>query len=413
MADSDFDRFKDIDKLLKGITDPVGLRANLTLRSLFEQKLSELGMSAAGALEILGIERRTLDGILDATQKRVDFVALAKIASFLEITKEELILVYMRALELTNAEDLRETEKRKFIVNNFDLVTLRKIGLIESINDFARIEQELISFFGFNSIFDYGKQRISPAFSEGAIKPKSGLNREFWIQSAALSFQQINNGFNYERKALLEYFPKIRWHSMNVEKGLFQVIRSLFKLGITVIYQPPIPTVHLRGATFAVNDKPCIVLTDYRGFYPTLWFALIHELFHVLFDWEEIKQNIYHLSDAETDLFTVQEKETEANNFAREFLFGRDKSDVVRPHLDDRYFIDKYARENQVHPSIIYVFEAHDADQTESAKAWSRAQRHNPEISKCLTSLINNPWQERKSIRELAKQRVEEIFKVE
>lgn len=413
MTDSNSNKFHEIEKLIKGAVEPSGLQTNMTLRSLFEQKLAELEMSAAGALEILGIERRTLDGILDATQKRVDFVALAKIASFLEISKEELILVYMRALEQTNTEDLKETEKRKFIVNNFDLVTLRKIGLIDSISDFDQVERQLNSFFGFHSIFDYGKLRISPAFSEGATKPKSLLNREFWIQSAALSFQQINNGFDYERKALLEYFPKIRWHSMNVEKGLFQVIRALFKLGVTVIYQPPIPTIHLRGATFAVNNKPCIVLTDYRGFYATLWFALIHELFHVLFDWDEIKQNVYHVSDAETDLFTVQEKEQEANHFAREFLFGKEKMDVARPHLDDRYFVEKYARENHVHSSIIYVFDAYDADKTESGRAWARAQRNNPDINKCLTSLINNPWQERKSIRELAKQRVEQIFKVE
>jgi HTH-type transcriptional regulator/antitoxin HigA len=413
MTDSDFNKFNEIDKLIKGVVEPSGLQANLTLRSLFEQKLAELEMSAAVALEILGIERRTLDGILDATQKRVDFVALAKIASFLEISKEELILLYMRALEQTNKEDFKETEKRKFIVNNFDLVTLRKIGLIDSISDFDQVERELNFFFGFNSIFDYGKLKISPAFSEGARKPKSLLNREFWIQSAALSFQQINNGFDYERKALLEYFPKIRWHSMNIEKGLFQVIRALFKLGVTVIYQPPIPTVHLRGATFALNNKPCIVLTDYRGFYATLWFALIHELFHVLFDWEEIKQNVYHVSDAETDLFTVQEKEQEANHFAREFLFGKEKMDVARPHLDDRYFVEKYARENHVHSSIIYVFDAYDVDKAESGRAWARAQRHNPDITKCLTSLINNPWQERKSIRELAKQRVEQIFKIE
>ena len=395
-------RIDEANQILNNVFKP------LTLKELFEKRIQDLKLTPTNVLDLLGIQYRTLNGILDGTQTMVDMTNLIKIASFLQLPKQEVIRLYVESLELNINGPIISSDKVKFIQENFDLAALKKAGFIDSLTDFGEIETKITSFLGLKSIYDYIRPSVKPAFSAGLVKPKNELTRSLWIQSAITYFEDIDNPYDYNRQGLIEYFPNIRWHSMNVEFGLINIIRDLFKLGVTVIYQAPLPALHLRGATFAVNDKPCIVLTNYVGFYGTLWFALLHELFHVLFDWEEIRKNSYHLSDDEDNELLVQEKEAEANKFAREYLFPKEKMDVVKSNLNDPFFVREYAKQNHVHESIIYVFSAYDSSKTNRA-AWARARKNEPDMALCL-SRLDNPWRQAKPISEIVKNKKVELY---
>jgi Zn-dependent peptidase ImmA (M78 family) len=234
------------------------------------------------------------------------------------------------------------------------------------------------------------------------------LTRAFWITAAKTVLAEINNPYIYNRQALIEYFPQIRWYSTNVERGLTEVIRSLFKLGITVIYQPALPTLQLRGATFAVDDKPCIVLTNYVDFYPTLWFALIHELYHILFDWDDIRVNLYHLTDDGDDQLSVRQREDMADDFARQYLFSKEKSHEVKRFLNDRQFVENFANANHVHPSIIYVFAAWDTGSGDK-RAWGRARQQSPSAIKAL-KYIDIPWDDEQPVEKIAQKRRQDLY---
>ncbi|MBN1184218.1 MAG: hypothetical protein JXB49_18155 [Bacteroidales bacterium] len=371
------------------------------LKGLFEKRLGELGISKTNACEILNIQSRTLNGILEGTQKSVDFTCLIKIASFLQISKEKVINMYIESLEENFSEEVSSPiapEKIEFIKENFDLAVLKKAGFINNITDFKQVEERIINFFGLKTIYDYKRPPIGAAFSEGKIKPKNELSRSFWIKAAYDSFKAINNPYIYERQNLIDYFPEIRWHSTNTELGLKNVIKSLYKRGITVLYLPSLPSLHLRGATFAVNEKPCIVFTNIAGFYPTLWFAIIHELFHVLFDWDEIRNNSYHLSDEDKDieLLSIKEREDEANDFAREYLFSKEKSSRIRSLIHNQEYIKEFAKNNHVHPSFIYVFNAYDVG-VKDRMAWARAKKQSPNIDDSVR-FLNNSWENPKTI---------------
>jgi len=401
----DNSKHQDINSLLNNILKP----ENPGLKELFDKKINELKITSTSILEILNIQHRTLKGILEGTQKIIDVTNLIKIANFLQMPKEDVINLYIDSLEKNYTENIVPPEKIKFIQENFDLAALKKAGFIDSLTDFEKIDSKITSFLGLKTIYEYKRPNIKPAFSAGLVKPKNELTRSLWIQSAITYFEDIDNPYEYNRKALIEYFPNIRWHSTNVEFGLLTIIKDLFKLGVTIIYQSSLPSLHLRGATFAVNDKPCIVLTNYVGFYGTLWFALIHELFHVLFDWEEIRINMYHLSDEEDNELVVQEKENEANRFAREYLFPQDKMNQIKHNLNNPYFVSEFAKHNHVHPSIIYVFNAFDSSKT-NRMPWARARKNEPpEMSKCISHL-ENPWSNSMPINESVKSKKLEIY---
>jgi Zn-dependent peptidase ImmA (M78 family) len=384
-------------EIMNSLINPVEFIHKENLKELFEQRIHDLNISFTNTLDILKIQHRTLIGILNGTQKTVDFTNLIKIADFLQKPKEQIIKLYLDALENNFPNKTFSSPKKiEFIKENFDLAVLKKAKFINNINDYEEIENKIISYFGLSSIFDYKRPPVDAAFSSGLIKPKNELTRSLWIESANVIFKKINNSYNYDRQVLINYFPQIRWHSINVELGLINVIKELFKIGITIIYQSPLPSLHLRGATFAVNNKPCIVLTDYKGFYPTLWFALIHELFHVIFDWDEILNNNYHLSDEKSEQLTVIEKENEADNFAREYLFSKEKTNKIRPYLSDIDYVNEFAKTNHVHPSFVYVFNAYDFGNS-NRMLWARARNINPNIDNLIKPL-ENPWSNSKPI---------------
>ncbi|HMK06291.1 MAG TPA: ImmA/IrrE family metallo-endopeptidase [Flavobacterium sp.] len=392
-----------VDDLLKNLLKEVQPPQKETLKDLFDRRLLELKISQANVLVLLKMEIRTLHGILEGTQKRVDYTNLIKVANFLQLPKEIMIQLYIESLEKNfSNETVSSPKKIEFIKENFDLTTLRKAEFIDSITDFDQIERKITSFFGLNEIFDYKQPSADVAFSAGLVKPKNGLTRSMWVKSAGDYLEGLNNPYEYNRKALVDYFPHIRWHSTDVELGLTNIIRDLYKLGVTVVYQLPFSSLHLRGATFSVNDKPCIALSNYRGFYPTLWFALIHELFHVIFDWEEIRRNQYHLSDEETDELTVRAKENEADAFAREYLFSKEKTAKIRPYLNNQEYVNEFALNNHVHPSFVYVFNAYDTG-NKDRMAWARAKRHNPIEMQALLNPMSNPWNNPKPISEFVK----------
>jgi HTH-type transcriptional regulator/antitoxin HigA len=381
-----------------------------SLKDLFEQKLRELDLAPTAALGILGMQHRALYGILEGTQKIVDFTNLIKLSSFLQVPREEILRLYVDSLQRNFPSlTVSNPEKVKFIKENFDLAALKKAGMIDSITDFAHIEERILARLGLRSIFEYRPPDLSVAFSSGHFQPKNALTRSFWIKAATSLLEEISNPYEFDRKALVDFFPQLRWYSTKVEHGLAEVVRILFRIGVTVIYQPPMQGLQLRGATFAVNDKPCIVLTNLQGFYPTLWFALVHELYHILFDWQDILENRYHLTDDDDQELTVREREEMADNFAREYFVSTEKLKSVRRYLNDPSYIEEFALHNNVHPSFLYVFSAWDASKT-SRSHWGRARKYNPDYRLAIEQL-DLPWSESRQIHDVIKERRNVTYK--
>ncbi len=386
-----------IEDLIKGVSKP-----EWTLRSYFNDRIEELSLTFTASADLLNIQTRTLKGILDGTQKSVDITNIVKLAEFLRLENQVVFDLYLESLNNNfEIESSLEPEKIKFLKENFDLAALKKAGFLSNINNYVELEGKITSFLGLNSILEYQPPKQKAAFSEGKIKPKNQLTRDFWVSTANELFKEISNPYEFDRDKLIEYFPDIRRYCTSVNLGLFNVIRDLYRLGVTVAYLPSFSSLHLRGATISINRKPCIVLTDYRGFYSTFWFALIHELFHVIFDWDEIKTNRYHISDPNSEQLTVAEREVEADNFARTYLFSDEKLAFIKPRIKDETYVNGFAEANHVHPSFIYTFYAFDP-KTKDRQAWPIAQKNNPDI-KPIINLLDNDWKNPKSLKEYVK----------
>ncbi|MEL7832780.1 ImmA/IrrE family metallo-endopeptidase [Fodinibius sp. Rm-B-1B1-1] len=360
------------------------------LHEIYDQRKEELDLSDSQIANVLQIDYNTLKRILRKEAKKIDYFLLLKLSHFLKIEPNELANIYHQD-DTHKVSELGSVSKRTYLVENFDLKSLKSIGFIDSINDFESIENRILEYFGLDRLSDYDRLMTGVMFSNSNQKPQEKM-RTFWIKSCYAMFEKIHNPNEYDRNSLKELIPKIRPYTKDVKKGFKIVIQALYNAGVTVIYQPYLKNTQVRGGTFIVNGKPCIVITNYQKRYPTIWFALIHELHHVLYDLDDIKRNnTFHLTGEErSELFLLQEDK--ADEFAREILFSDDKMKYVEPMINNKHIVESQAEKYNVHPSIIYVFYQWD-HQDENPNIWGAFNDLIPDSDEAVKDLNLIPWE--------------------
>jgi HTH-type transcriptional regulator / antitoxin HigA len=357
------------------------------IRQRFEARIQSLGITQHQAQQLLDIENKSLHGILDGTSKRIDYANALKLARFLRLNDNEFASLYARQ-NTPVKDEVDRVQAAVWLLDTFDLKGLKQGHVLSGKTSPEEVEARLRDFFGVTTNEEFASTAITSMFSQPK-RSGSDKMRDFWVRSAHAHLSGLQNPYPYERKQLLELIPKIRPFTQNVTQGLATVVQALYRCGVTVMYQPLLRNVLVHGATLAVQDKPGIVLTDYNKSYPTLWFALMHELHHVLYDWEEIRKNRVHLS-GDPDIFLLNEEKS--NDFAREYLCARDKSKYVFPFLGNPIVVNQKAREWQIHPSIIYNFAMYDMRQAGDEKAWAKYRSQFPNVELALDGLNVFSW---------------------
>lgn len=358
-----------------------------TLKSLLDKKLEESGLSKTQFEKLSKIGRKSLDPILNNSSKQTDIIKLLKIGEFLDLSVRDLLTIFLKDRPHEDITELHKSIELTFIHKHFDLKALSSLGFINNTTDIESIKERIKSFFGLANIYEYHKELNDVLYSR-TKRSFSDKMKEFWIKSSYKYFELIDNPNEFQREELVELIPKIKPYTANVEQGLLTVFQALFHIGVTVVFQPLLPKTQIRGATFIVKEKPCIVITDFNKNYATIWFALIHELHHVLYDIETIEKSRYHLS-GEPDLFLIQEDK--ANDFASEYLFSEDKLRNIEAFIHNPLIVSRKAKEYNVHPSIIYsMFQYWKQEQGENY--WGAFKKEFPDIKRATTKLNYSNW---------------------
>lgn len=373
-----------------------GTLPNKSLKELFAEKVDELGISERQVLKLLGMQPKTLKAILDYSGIRIDIVNVVKLGHFLGLSINEIMRIYIPEMDSEQFREIQIAKEASFMMEYFDIPSLRKARFI-STKDIENLKERVTTFFGLDTIYDYSEKSIFPAFSRSK-KSSDDKVRDFWLKSAYTLFQGINNPNPYNRKELLNILPRIRPYTQNTNNGLTSVAKALYNLGITVIFQPSIANLQVKGATFLVNDKPCIVLSDLNKRYSTIWFVLLHELHHVLYDLDSLRQSKFHYHlTGESDLFLLDE--IAADKFAKDYLLSDDRLKFITPLINSKTTVNRYAESWGIHPSIIYAFYCQENN------AWGHPVGRNiPSSEQALKILNTNPFEKetlKESITEL------------
>lgn len=370
--------------------------AEYNIKDVFEQKLIEYNLSRTKALKLLNIDKDVFDEILNGTAKQPNLIHIVKIAEFLGVEVNNFINVVLKNQSLENISAIDSARKATFIVKNFDVKALTKLGFFNSEFSTEELVKKVLDYFGYTTINEFEEQLDEPLYSR-VKKNHSDKMKDFWIKSAYQTFKVINNPNEYNRERLKDLIVKIKPYSQDVTNGLLTVCRALYNIGVTVIFQNYLTTTQVRGATFIINEKPCVVITDFNKNYPTLWFTLLHELNHVLFDFDTIEKSSYHLSD-DNDLFLIEDQ---ANTFARNFFISEEKFRYIKKYINNPYLVSKFANEIEVHPSIVYSFFTWYQKELYGKNYHAAFKQFFPDYSNAITKLNPITWNEI-SIKEIS-----------
>lgn len=354
-----------------------------SLKGYYESRRDELRLTDRQICRILNIDPKSLKPILDGSAKQINLITIIKLGHFLGLSVDDIVRIYMPQMSPEQIGDIQHAKETGYITRYFDIVSLQKENILQKNVTSEQICARLCQFFGLESIYDFSGHVFDYALSK-TKRGKDTQMRDFWLKSAFYQFEHIANPYPYDRAALMEVVPKIKPYSRNEANGLSTVLRALYRVGVTVIYQQSFAKLQVRGATIAVNGKPCIVFSDINKMYPTLWFTLMHELHHVLFDFEDIKKQQYHISDTAGDLFLMNEEL--ANDFARRYFVDDTRMKFIKPYLSAPLLVDRYAREWGIHPSIIYAFHCFDTGE------WKMFKRLIPSMNKALAEINTSPF---------------------
>ena len=324
---------------------------NIDVKEEFEQKLEEYNISKTKALKLLKIDKDVFEQIISGSAKQPNLIQVIKLAEFLDIEINRFVHIVLQNQNEENVMSIDNARKATFLLKNFDVKMLTKLGFFESNYGTDELVQKVLDFFGYESIREYEEELEEPLYSR-TKRNFSDKMKDFWIKSAYQTFKIIDNPHDYDRDKLKDLIIKLKPYSQDVQNGLYTVCKALYNTGVTVIFQDYLSTTQVRGGTFIINGKPCIVITDFNKKYSTIWFTLMHELHHVLFDFDLIEKNSFHLT-GDDDLFLIEEK---ADTFARDYFLSVDKFKYIHKYINNSFLVTKFANENEIHESLVYSF---------------------------------------------------------
>lgn len=364
--------------------------SGLSIEELFLRKQERVGLSKTKIAKMLDMDVATLDKIIRGNYTGASVLNTLKVAIFIGVSMNDFLNANADTLQSKDVSEICHVRDTAVLCEYFSIDTLNKIGFFTDNNYVQRIND----FFGFKQIKEYADivSVLTKAYSMTRRSYDQKM-RDFWTISAYAQFKNIDNPNMYDRDRLMDIMPKIRPCSQDVETGLYHVARALYSVGVTMIYQPSLPKMQVRGATMEYNGKPCIVISDLNKRYPTLWFSLFHELYHVLFDFDDIVLNKVHLSSDEGDLFLTDENA--ADKFAHDFILSPTKLQFIKPYVHAPLMIKKYAQKWGVHSSLIYALIAYDTNN------WAEYSALIPRSEKATERVNTNPF-EVETIREVA-----------
>ncbi|WP_334168017.1 helix-turn-helix transcriptional regulator [Phocaeicola paurosaccharolyticus] len=325
------------------------------LRTMLNQLIKDNDISCYSLADEIGINRITFSSYLSG-KSELKFGQIIRVMKLLGLNESQFLELYKRETSDKDVEELEKSEKLSYILNNFDISILKKIGIIKARAKIDEYESQICSFFGFSSIYEYDDTSLFPTLYSKSkrriAEEKESKMTKLWLKCAVCSFSKINNPNDFDKDLLVQLVRRTAEFTEDEINGYHKFILVLFNIGITVLTQPYISGTKAYGGTIIVNGKPCIIITDMGKQYHKLWISLLHELYHVLNDLDLIESLEYHFSTPEQPDMMLNEKR--ADQFALDVLINPTVQEQLPKIINFSYKVRELANSLCVSKTIIY-----------------------------------------------------------
>lgn len=329
-------------------------------------------------IDEIGFDYKECANQLDISEKELNDLFNGKISITPEIARKlEKIIKDVPASYWINYEN----KYQKYLQNTtsnysqkYSIYQLRKYSkrfrfnsVFKGLNwDLYKQANEMLKILGLTSFeeFDNVYSNLNVDFMEdGGEKEAIAI----WLNLAMEEVELQNpdlSGKQFDKNALINSLEKFKLLALNTDykKSIISARKLLNQYGVYLVLLDAIENSKVRGALTTYNNNPAIFLTARFKTHDHVWFALMHEIGHLIYHYLpnnpiiSFEDELYLLS--KTDINT---KEEEANEFARDFFINKsDYKKFIENQKFDKQSISNFAKSQNVLPGIVVARLQHD-----------------------------------------------------
>lgn len=252
-------------------------------------------------------------------------------------------------LDLQNS-DLKDISKRFRFKEVFQGLNL---SLVEQAVEMLRL-LKISNFNQFEEAYEYSGVSF---MEDGGEKEAIAI----WLNLCESEVEIQNNDLretHFDREKLKQSLSKFKMlsNNANTEMSLLSCRKLCNMLGIYFVTCEAITNCKVRGALTTYKGHPAIFISGRFKTHPHIWFALMHELAHLILHYNA-KEILISMDDENT----VDSKEVEANEFARNiFIVKEEYRKFVESESFTKDSISVFAKKQKTLPCFVVDFLKHD-----------------------------------------------------
>jgi HTH-type transcriptional regulator / antitoxin HigA len=332
--------------------------------SVIKEYLEEIGMSQKECAKRLGVSEKHFSNLLNGKSRLTEEMAikLEKIihnvpasywlnyeSKYREYLKRE--EMYIQTFKMEQLMNLSKRFKFSVIFN----------GLDWDLNKQANEMLKLLRISDFSQ-FDAVYSDLQVDFMEDGGEIESIA---IWLNLAREDVEIQNKDLsnkNYSKEKLIDSLDKFKLLALNsdYESSLNSARKLLNRLGVYLVFHDAIENSKVRGALTTYKNNPAIFLSGRFKTHDHVWFALMHEIGHLIKHYIPNEPIVTLENELELKP-TTNTKENEANEFARDFFIDRSQyKKFVNSGEFNEKSIFEFAKTQNVLPGIIVARLQHD-----------------------------------------------------
>ena len=317
--------------------------------------LEELDISQKELAKRMGMSEKHISNLLNGKSKLTEEFAI-KLEKIIHAVPASYWLNYeskYREYKVRNelTQNLNESELRK-LDEKFNFTTIFS-GLGFNLKEQANEMLKLLKISSFE-LFENVYSNLEVDFMEdGGTKEAIAVWLNIAKEEIEIQNKDLTN-INYDEIKFEDSLPRFKKLALNnnYESSIKSARKLLNKLGVYLVLCDAIPNSKVRGALTTYKKRPVILLSARFKSHDHVWFALIHEIGHLLLHYVPNKPLI--TMESELELKKVSQKEEEANKFSRDFFINYDDyKEFIRLQKFDKDSIEQFAKKQNVLPGIV------------------------------------------------------------
>ncbi len=319
------------------------------------EDMEALGFTQAEFAARLGTTEKTMSELLHGKCRISDELA-QKLANMLGTSIDVWINLQKeydkRVLEIQRRKDL---DKEKEIIKCIDYSFFVRVAGLPNTRNVVEKLKNLYTFLKVSSLSVLLDKDLLVHFRTGVpnVRDKNIINSRAWVQTA-ISLARDEDVDDFDAKKLKGHIQEIRAMTLKDPEEFIPRLKEIFKsCGVKFILLPYLKNSGVNGAVYWEKSGSAILaMNDRRNDADTFWFAVFHEIKHVLQEKRSRQFISFNKKTFTEDVSDVLEQE--ADEFSRNTLIPLSSYQdfILNDDFSEKSIIE-FSNELGVHPGIV------------------------------------------------------------